>query len=271
MLAACGGAAPRPAPPTAAHAPTLALAEATPKSAEGRVPNVHSGQHAQRQHPELETTNAHAEPPTEHAHAHAHAPLVHRFERADDWVAQFDDPARDAWQQPAKVVEAMQIEAGMVVADIGAGTGYFEPHLSRAVGPAGSVLALDVEPDMVRYLRERTQREQLKNVTPGLVKTDDPGLDARSVDRVLIVDTWHHIPERTTYARKLLAGLKPGGELYVVDFTQQAAHGPPVHHRVAPEQVVRELVDAGFEAKLAAVTLPEQYAVVAKRPSAPKP
>src|SRR5690348_4715148 len=80
------------------------------------------------------------------------APYAHRFEHAEAWSKEFDDPARDAWQKPDRVVAAMQIMFGMVVADVGAGTGYFEPHLSRAVGAAGKVLALDVEPDMVRHL-----------------------------------------------------------------------------------------------------------------------
>src|SRR6202030_732069 len=84
----------------------------------------------------------------------------HRFENAEHWSKEFDDPSRDGWQQPDRVVAAMQIQAGMSVADVGAGTGYFEPYLSRAVGDGGRVLALDVEPDMVRHLTERAAREK---------------------------------------------------------------------------------------------------------------
>ena len=73
----------------------------------------------------------------------------------------------------------------MTVADLGAGTGYFEPLLSRGVGATGTVLALDLEPDMVRYLGERAAREHLANVRPGLVTTDDPKLAPMSVDRIL--------------------------------------------------------------------------------------
>src|SRR5882672_603308 len=75
----------------------------------------------------------------------ARGPLVHRFEHAEQWAKQFDDPARDAWQRPQEVVAALMIRPGMTVADIGAGTGYFEPWLSRAVGGSGMVLALDIE------------------------------------------------------------------------------------------------------------------------------
>lgn len=200
-----------------------------------------------------------------HEHGHAHGPLVHRFEKAEDWVADFDDPARDAWQKPEDVIASMQLEPGMRVADVGAGTGYFEARLSRAVGPQGSVLALDIEPDMVRYLGERAQREQLANVKAQLARGDDPGLAPESVDRVLIVDTWHHIPDRTAYAAKLRAALKPGGRVLIVDFTQEAQHGPPREHRLLPEQVLGELRAAGLDAALSSSALPEQYIAVGTR------
>lgn len=193
-------------------------------------------------------------------------PLVHRFEHAEEWVSRFDDKARDEWQMPAAVIGAMGIKPGMTVADVGAGTGYFEPWLSRAVGAKGTVIALDIEPDMIRYLRERAAREQLSNVRADVVATDDPKLAKSSVDRILIVDTWHHVPERRTYAKKLYDGLRSGGELYVVDFTLEAKNGPPAHHRLAPERVVEELQAAGFSARAIQEPLPEQYIVVGQRP-----
>lgn len=206
-----------------------------------------------------------------HAHGqgdghHGHAPLVHRFQNAETWAKEFDDPARDAWQKPADVVAAMQISPGMLVADVGAGTGYFEPWLSRAVGAGGSVLAFDVEDDMVRYLRERGAKEHWENVTPGKVAFDDPKLPPGRVDRVLIVDTWHHIDAREAYAAKLLAGLSKNGTVLIVDFTLEATHGPPRMHRLAPEQVVRELTAGGLVAEVLPTKLPEQYLVVGRRP-----
>jgi SAM-dependent methyltransferase len=201
----------------------------------------------------------------DHGH-HGHGPLVHRFENAETWAKQFDDPARDAWQKPAEVVAAMQLAPGMLVADIGAGTGYFEPWLSRAVGAGGSVLALDVEDDMVRYLRERGAKEHWENVTPGKVAFDDPKLPPGRVDRVLIVDTWHHIDAREAYSAKLLAGLSKDGRVFIVDFTLEATHGPPKMHRLAPEQVVRELTAGGLVAEVLPVKLPDQYIVTGRRP-----
>jgi predicted methyltransferase len=193
--------------------------------------------------------------------------MPHRFERASDWVAAFDDPGRDAWQKPSEVVAVASIATGMQVADLGAGTGYFLPHLSRAVGPSGVVHALDVEPDMVRHMTDRAKREGLGNVQAKHIRVDDPGLAAGSVDRVLVVNTWHHLDSRVDYAKKLLVALEPGGKLVVVDFTLESPKGPPPSHRIAPEAVVKELVDAGFRAEVVkSETLPDQYVVVGSKP-----
>ena len=204
------------------------------------------------------------EPATPH-HDH-HGPLVHRFENAEQWAKELDDPARDAWQRPADVLAALRIAPGMTVADVGAGTGYFLPHLSRAVGPAGKVLALDIEPDMVRYMKERAEREHLANVTPRVVPLDDPELPAGGVDRVLVVDTWHHIDGRPAYAAKLRAALAPGGAVFVVDFKLDATRGPPREHRLSPEQVAAELSQGGLVAEIVPAPLPEQYVVAGRRP-----
>lgn len=203
-------------------------------------------------------------PDNHHAHHdhHDHRDgMPHRFERADDWVAAFDDPARDAWQQPDAVVAALALTPTMTVADVGAGTGYFTVRLARAV-PQGRVIATDVEPDMVRYLGERAAREQLANVTAQLAGADDPRLAPGSVDRVLVVDVWHHLGDRHRYAAGLAAALRPGGEVAIVDFTASATHGPPVEHRLPPAAIVADLASAGLDARVAATTLPEQYIVV---------
>lgn len=192
-------------------------------------------------------------------------PLGHRFEDADEWAKRFDDPERDAWQKPAHVVEVMKIDAGMRVADIGAGTGYFLPYLSRAVGENGSVEGLDIESDMVRYMTERAAREALANVSARVVATDDPGLAAGSTDRILIVDTWHHIRDRVAYSKKLAAALSDRGAIYIVDFTMESEHGPPVSHRLEASSIVAELEAAGLSARVLEETLPNQYVVEAAR------
>jgi ubiquinone/menaquinone biosynthesis C-methylase UbiE len=148
------------------------------------------------------------------------------------------------------------------VADIGAGTGYFVPHLARAVGVDGRVIAIDIEDDMVRYLKERAEREGFSNVMARKGSPGDAMLEPASVDRILIVNTWHHIPERTSYARKLADSLRPQGSVFVVDYTMDSPQGPPKSHRMPPEQVLRELAAGGLDAKIVGEDLPYQYVVV---------
>jgi cyclopropane fatty-acyl-phospholipid synthase-like methyltransferase len=198
-------------------------------------------------------------------------PVEHRFERAEDWVPVFDAPDRDGWQKPAEVVALLEIEPGMTVVDLGAGTGYFLHYLSRAVGATGKVIALDVEPDMIRYMRERAAREGLENVDARIVPYDDPALAEGSVDRVLVVDTWHHISNRSAYARRLADALARDGMVTIVDFTIESRRGPPRSERLLSEAVVRELAGSGLSAKILAEALPDQYVVSARVAERPRP
>jgi cyclopropane fatty-acyl-phospholipid synthase-like methyltransferase len=190
--------------------------------------------------------------------------MHHRFEDAEAWAKVFDDPARDAWQQPERVVAALELAPSMTVADIGAGTGYFTVRLARAV-PAGRVIANDVEPDMVRYLKERAAREGLANIEAVQGLPDDPKLPAGAVDRVLVVDVWHHLGDRVAYAKQLAAALRAGGRIAVVDFKLDAKLGPPKQHRLAPDAIVADLRAAGLSAEVLPIALPEQYIVMAQR------
>jgi predicted methyltransferase len=188
------------------------------------------------------------------------------FSDAPAFAAHFDDPARDAWQRPREVIAHLHVAPGSNVVDLGAGTGYFLEALSEAVGPEGRVLALDVEPQMVAFMERRISERGLANVEPRHVTADDPGLAPRSVARVLIVNTWHHLDQRAAYAEKLAEALQPGGEIWIVDFTRDSDLGPPVRHRIAPAQVVAELEQAGLHAEIVQPEqLPKQYMVRASR------
>lgn len=203
------------------------------------------------------------------AHAHAHDGH-HAFTDADAWTGVFDDPSRDAWQRPDEVVRALDLAPTMVVADIGAGTGYFAVRLARAV-PQGAVIATDIEPDMVRFLGERARREGLENLRATLAPAQGTsGLAAASVDRVLVVNVWHHLHDRVDFARDLAAALRPGGKIFVVDFSLTAERGPPARMRLAPEALVAELDAAGLSATVSPIALPDQYIVEARRRPAPK-
>jgi len=128
------------------------------------------------------------------------------------YIAMLDDPKRDAYQKPHEVITALKLKAGEVIADIGAGSGYFTFRLARHVGDKGSVYAVDVSPEMIVHLNRRIRDLKLKNVVSILCAPDDPLLADASVDRFFICDTWHHIENHDRYLALLKKTLKPGGE-----------------------------------------------------------
>lgn len=199
------------------------------------------------------------------AHGHHAKGMHHRFDDPEAWAKVFDDPTRDAWQRPADVVAAMHVATGATVVDLGAGTGYFLPYLSKAVGPKGTVIALDVEPKMVDHMKKRAAEAGLANVEARVVAKDDPGLSPDSVDHVLVVDTWHHLDQRLLYANKLAKALRPGGTVVVVDFTLTSDKGPPKAHRLSAETVASELAAGGLATRVLPVGLPDQYVVEGRR------
>lgn len=201
--------------------------------------------------------------PTPHEHSSG---AEHAFPDPQTYAKHLDDPKRDAWQKPEEIVALLQIRPGMTVVDLGVGTGYFLGRLSEAVGPGGRVLALDTVPGMIELARARIESENMKNVEPRVVDPDDPGLAPRSVDRALVVNTWHHISGRSDYARKLLTALRPGGMLLIVDFEMDSPEGPPRTMRLEAKTVVRELEAAGFLTEVVSETLPHQYAIAGRAP-----
>lgn len=151
--------------------------------------------------------------------------MEHRFDNPTESAKDFDDPSRDAWQMPERVIAALKLKAGQSVADIGAGTGYFSVRLARSSADL-HVYGVDIEKSMVDYLRSRAAMEGLPNITVVHAGEDSPKLPA-AVDVVLIVDTYHHIGNRVDYFRRLSASLKPGGPLAIIDFKPDAPMGPP--------------------------------------------
>jgi len=175
----------------------------------------------------------------------------------------FDDPARDAWQKPRDLVAALHVRPGAVVADLGAGTGYFSRYLSSAVGERGTVFAVDVEPNLVVHLRDRAEKEGTANVVPVLASADDPRLPAGLVDLVLIVDTYHHLDDRVHYATRLARALGAHGRIAIVEWQKRELPvGPPMEHKLAREHVVDEMTSAGYRLVDSPDVLPYQYVVV---------
>ncbi|MEM1415021.1 MAG: class I SAM-dependent methyltransferase, partial [Myxococcota bacterium] len=201
--------------------------------------------------------------------AHQGQGMHHSFADVERFARIFDDPGRDAWQKPEKVVGLLGNVAGQTLVDLGAGTGYFLPYLSAAAGAEGRVIALDVEPNMVAHMEARIAEAELGNVSVKRCPPDAPGLPAASADVVLVVDTWHHFPDREAYVGRLKDVLRPGGRVLVIDFTLEAPMGPPPAMRLPARTVARELASAGLPAEVLEETLPHQYAVLATAPLKP--
>jgi len=191
------------------------------------------------------------------------ATATHRFDDVAYWAKVFDDPKRDTWQKPAELVAALQLPAGATVVDLGAGTGYFERYLSRAVGADGSVLAVEVEPNLVVFLRDRAERDGLANVTPVLASFDTPRLPRAAADLILIADTYHHLDHRRRYLPLLTRGLRPGGRIAVVDWKPgQLPQGPEPSHKLAAEKVIAEMKEAGLALVAQPDILPYHYVLI---------
>jgi predicted methyltransferase len=209
----------------------------------------------------------HTEPHGEHSRHGEHRRYGNPSD-LDAYIAHLSDPARDAWQKPDEVVAALKLRPGQTACDVGAGPGYFTLRLARAVGPTGRVYAVDVEPKILDALRERLAGSGLRNVTPVLALADDALLPPGACDVVLIVDTYHHFPQRPDYLRRLARALKPGGKIVNVDYEKKPTPvGPAMDHRLSREDFLAEAKTAGLAVVEEPAFLPYQYFVVL-RPAA---
>jgi ubiquinone/menaquinone biosynthesis C-methylase UbiE len=188
------------------------------------------------------------------------AHMDHRFDDPERYAKSFDDPARDEWQMPGRVIDALALAPGQVVADIGAGTGYFTVRLAKAAARP-KVYAVDIEAAMLDYVRQRAAKEGLTQVVAILANATSTNLP-EPVDVVLVVDTYHHIPNREAYFRELRKSMKPSARLAIIDFRKGAPSGPPEEFRFTPEQITAELKQAGFSLHAQHDFLPRQLFLI---------
>jgi len=173
-----------------------------------------------------------------------------------------DAPDRDAWQKPDQIIDALGIADGAIVADLGAGGGWFTLRLARRVGPNGIVYAEDVQPQMIEAIGDRVRREGLTNVQMVLGTPEDPRLP-QPVDAALIVDAYHEMEDPVTMLRNVASVLKPGGRLGIVGFLAGAGGpGPPPEDRPAPETVIAAAKQAGLVLQSHEAVLPFQFLLV---------
>lgn len=190
----------------------------------------------------------------------------HTHRRPNDikqYLEHLDRTERDQYQQPAQVIETLRLEPGMAIADLGAGSGYFTRRFAEAVTAGGRVYAVDVEPDMLAYVKHSLTRLQVPhNVEFILAETDNPKLPSQSVDLIFVCNTMHHLNDRARYFRNVQPALRPGGRIAIIDFYPDERSGQlgfPKRHLVSRETVLKELTEAGYRLEREHTFLQKQY------------
>ena len=190
----------------------------------------------------------------------------HQHRRPDDikqYLEHLDSAERDRYQKPTEVIEALSVKPGMAVADLGSGSGYFTRRFVEAVTESGTVYAVDVEPEMLAYVKDSIVHMHIPyRVEFILARPDSPKLPFDSVDLVFVCNTAHHLEERSKYFRDLRSSLKSGGRISIIDFYPDERSGDlgfPKHHLVARDTVIKELTDAGYKLEREHSFLPRQY------------
>ena len=184
----------------------------------------------------------------------------HGFGDVSQWSRILEGSGRDQWQKPDEVIKHLNLKPGDVIADIGAGTGYFTRRFAVAVGPQGKALGFEIEAAMVEHMRQEARRLNLANYEPRLVRADDPGLEPRSVDVIFLSNVYHHIGNRVDYFKNLSKSLKQNGRMVIVDFYRKPQPvGPPVEQKVSEETIIKELGQAGYRLTRSLGFLPYQY------------
>lgn len=187
-----------------------------------------------------------------------------RLFRPED-LAELEPPDRAEWQRPDKIMDALGVGDASVVADLGAGSGWFTIQLADRVGPNGVVLAEDVQRPMIQAIKVRVNRLGLKNVTTVLGESNDPKLPI-PVDAVLIVDAYHEMDQPVVLLRNVAAKLKPNGRIGIVNFKKDGGGpGPDMEERVDPEAVIRDAQAAGLALR-SRENLKYQYMLVFENP-----
>jgi ubiquinone/menaquinone biosynthesis C-methylase UbiE len=178
-------------------------------------------------------------------------------------AAWLDRTEREAEEAPSKAIAALGLSPGAVVADVGAGSGYYTVRLARIVGPTGRVVATDLQPGMLDILRAKVARERLANVEIVQGRGDDPALPAKTFDLILLVDVYHELAEPQVFARKLKGALKADGRLVLIEFRREDPRVPiREEHKMSVEQVREELGADGFRIDRVIDVLPWQHIIV---------
>ncbi|MCA0131697.1 class I SAM-dependent methyltransferase [Winogradskyella alexanderae] len=181
----------------------------------------------------------------------------------EELIKNFESPERDAYQKPEKVLQYLGNISDKTIMDIGAGSGYFSVKLAEK---GAKVIAADVSEEFQEALKKRIENNKLENITLRKIPYNNPSLEPNEVDMVLIVNTYHHIENRSDYFAKVKTGTKSTGELVLIDFFKsETPVGPPLDHKISIDQVITELKEAGYSNfDINVDLLPYQYIIKAK-------
>jgi len=197
--------------------------------------------------------------------------LPQHYDNKQEVLADLEDPRRDGWARPDEVVAALPLDdPKMVVADVGAGSGYFSRRIAGRI-PAGKVIAVDVDADFVDHVKTHRDAWGTPNVEPRLAMYENALLPADSVDLVFVSNTYAYIRDRDAYFTGIQHALHPGGKLVIIDFRPDADlsgvdNAPKPAQRVARDDVVRQIEGLGFALDHEETFLPHQYYLVFERP-----
>jgi len=167
------------------------------------------------------------------------------FEEVEDYIAFLEREDRIGWQRPDAVVEALALTGGEKVVDLGAGSGYFTFRISKAL-PAGEVVAIDIEPEMLRHIHHRAMTEGIDNIEVVLAQPDDPSVPT-GADLVFICDVLHHVRSREVWLGKLASKMQSGSRLVLIEFREgDLPQGPPESVKIPKAELVSMIIKAGF-------------------------
>ncbi|OFW43344.1 MAG: methyltransferase type 11 [Acidobacteria bacterium RIFCSPLOWO2_12_FULL_67_14b] len=174
-------------------------------------------------------------------------------------------PEREQEEAPARAIAALDLRPGMVVADIGAGSGYYTSRMAKAVGPTGRVYATDIQPGMIALINRRVATEGLGNVTPVLGGMDDPKLPPKAIDLAIMVDVYHELQAPQAFLQRLRDTFKPDGRLVLVEFRKEDPKVPILEvHKMSVAEVRMELEAEGYVLDTVIDVLPWQHIIVLK-------
>ena len=154
---------------------------------------------------------------------------------AKEWIDRLERPDRIAGLKVPEIVSRLGLKPGMVIADIGAGTGVFSRPLAKAVAPSGKVYSVDIDPGLLDYINQRAKQENISNIRTVQGKFEDPAIPGKDVDMAFFHDVFHHIEKRQVYLKALAGYIKPNGMVAMVEMDDKDPKGP---HREQPDMLV---------------------------------